>query len=191
MPFKDRVETVQAIVTIIAIITGGIWSYNLFIKERSHYPHANIEQKVSHIPLSKDKNLLRIDIGLTNTGSTGLFLKNYIIRVQQILPLITCEENKPCIENELNTTLKETKRKADKFSWLLLYERDNSYKEPIEIEPDEKEMMDFEFVIHSRVKAVRVYSYFQNESKTNDNKTIGWDTSAIYDFRKLDKERDR
>ena len=31
MKWKERIETAQAIVTIIAIIIGGFWTYNIFI----------------------------------------------------------------------------------------------------------------------------------------------------------------
>ena len=188
MTFKEKIETTQAIVTIFAILVGGIWGYNLFIRERKHYPHTNIEQKVSHIALSDDINLLRVDIGLTNTGKSMLVLKKSIIRVQQILPVLPCMEPEACAVKQVNAALKETERKEDRFTWPLLSKRNKIFEKPLDIEPGEKDVIDFEFAIPSKVEAVRIYSYFRNEEKTKGKDEVGWSTSTYYDFGKVGKE---
>ncbi|TFW62686.1 hypothetical protein CT676_00740 [Bradyrhizobium sp. MOS001] len=86
--FKEKVDIIQGLVTIAAIIIGGIWTYNVFIKERREYPHANIEQKITHLALSDQQNLLRVGLELTNTGSSLMLVDMSIVRVQQILPNI-------------------------------------------------------------------------------------------------------
>lgn len=188
MNIKEKIQTIQAAVSIIAIVVGGFWTYNLFIKERKHYAHANIEQKVSHITLSGRINLLRIDIGLTNTGNSRLILKRSVIRIQQILPILPCAEHEPCAVKEVNIALKETQRREDRFSWPLLSERNQIFEKTIDIEPGEKDVKDFEFIIPSDVKAVRVYSYFRNEQKTTSKDEVGWSISTYYDFEKSNKE---
>ena len=188
MTCKERIETIEAIVTIVAIILGGIWTYNLFIKERKHYPHANIEQKVSHVALSNDINLLRVDIGLTNTGNSRLVLKKSIIRIQQILPILPYIEQNIQAVKQVNAALKETERKEDRFSWPLLSERNKIFEKPLDIEPGEKDVIDFEFVIPSKVKAIRIYSYFRNEEKTKGKDEVGWSISTYYNFLKAEKE---
>lgn len=42
MNIKDKIETLAHVVTMLAIIVGGLWTYNIFIKERNSFPHANI-----------------------------------------------------------------------------------------------------------------------------------------------------
>ena len=185
---KEIAETIQAIVSIIAIIVGGVWTYKLFIKGREHYPHANIEQKVSHISLPNDKNLLRVEIGLTNTGTSRLLIKKSLIRIQQILPLPPCTQHNICAVNQINSSLEETERKEDRFSWHLLYKRTKIYEKQLDIEPSEKDVLDFEFVIPSKVEVVRIYSYFRNEKKTTGKDEVGWKLSTYYDFRKTDNE---
>lgn len=77
--FKEKVDAVQGIVTTVAILVGGLWTYNFFIKERQDYPHANIEQKLSHVVLSERVNLLRVGIEVSNTGRSYIGLGSSII----------------------------------------------------------------------------------------------------------------
>jgi hypothetical protein len=189
MTFKKKVETaneiaatVQAIVTIIAVIIGGLWTYNLFIKGRKEYPHANLEQKISHVTLSEGVNLLRIGIDVNNTGDIRMKIGRWTIRVQQILP-VRCPKQGVCAGNEVNEALRVTERQSDRFSWPLIAERDSSFEHPVDIEPGEKQALEFEFVIPSEVKVARVYSHFGNEQKLREGDEGGWAASSYYDFR--------
>jgi hypothetical protein len=185
---KERIEMVKNIVTIVAFLVGGYWTYTNFILERRAYPHASIEQKISHIPLSDQINLMRIEIGLTNTGNAILVSRRQLIRIQQILPMVPCKEGEPCATKQVNTALREAERKDDRFIWPLVAERKILVESPREIEPGEKDQIDFEFAVPSDIKVVRVYAYFQNDTKTKLYKDeIGWKTSIYYDFRKKGK----
>lgn len=181
MTFKEKVETVQAIVTIVAVCLGGIWTYMLFIKERVPYPRANVEQKISHIALSKRTNLLRIEIEVTNIGRTRLVSTKSITRVQQILPMSSCSKPEPCAVDEVNSTLEKTERKTDRFSWPLLAKREKS-QESLDIEPGEKGFIDFEFIVPSEVKVIRAYSWFRNDRRSKSGNEFGWTRSSYYEF---------
>jgi hypothetical protein len=189
MTFKDKVETAKSIVTIVAILVGGLWTYNLFIKERKQYPHANIEQKVSHVALSEHTNLLRVGIELSNTGSSRLLSGKLIIRIQQILPVPSCPKQGPCAKEEVNSALKEIDRKANRFSWPLIAEREHNFGKPLDIEPEEKDFIEYEFVVPTEIKAIRIYSYFRNDQKSKDQDEVGWAISSHYDFGKSKEER--
>jgi hypothetical protein len=177
--FKDWVDIAQSIVTIIAVFVGGLWTYDVFIKERHDYPHANIEHKITHLPLTDDKRLLRVGLELTNAGSSLMEIGQSIIRIQQILPVTSCL-NDPCAASQLKDASAELERKEDRFAWALIAERD--VKTTIEIEPGEKQSLDYEFVVPSTVKAVRIYTYFRNEQRSKTGKEIGWYASSYYDF---------
>ena len=182
MKFGEKVDIVQAIVTTIAIIIGGMWTYNVFIKERRHYPQATIEQYIEHISLSDEINLLHVKITLTNAGTSRLFLKKTIIRIQQIVPVPPCIAHQPCAAKAVNTALKKTQRNEDRFSWPLLSEREKIFERPLDIEPGEKDVVDFEFPVPLSVRAIRVYSYFKNEVKSTSDKEVGWTSSEYYRF---------
>jgi hypothetical protein len=177
--FKDWVDIAQSVVTIAAVFVGGLWTYDVFIKERHDYPHANIEHKTTHLSLSDKKRLLRVGLDLTNAGSALMEINQSIIRVQQILPAASCS-NGPCAASQLKDASAEIERKDDRFAWPLIAERD--IKTTIEIEPGEKQSLDYEFVVPSAIKAVRIYTYFRNEQKSKKDKEIGWYASSYYDF---------
>ena len=78
---------------------------------------------------------------------------------------------------------KAIERKEDRFSWPLLSERTKIFEKTMDIEPGEKDVIDFEFVLSSRVETIRIYSFFRNEQKTKGKDEVGWSISTYYDFR--------
>ena len=182
MVSKDNIEIVKSIVTIIAVIVGGLWTYNLFVKERQHYPHANISQQISHIKLTPEINLLLLKVEVENTGNSILPLRKSITRVQQILPILPCIKDAACAKNEINYSLRHVERNSNRFSWPMISERKNILESSINIEPDEKETFDLEFVLPSTVKSIRVYNYWRNEKKGVGDNEKGWSASKYYNF---------
>ena len=65
---KTWLESVQAVVTVVAIIVGAIWTYRVFIVQREGHAHLSIEEKVSHVPLTDRLNLVQVVLKLENTG---------------------------------------------------------------------------------------------------------------------------
>jgi hypothetical protein len=176
---KDWVDIAQSVVTIAAVFVGGLWTYDVFIKERHDYPHANIEHKTTHLSLTEKMLLLRVGLDLTNAGSSLMEIDQSTIRIQQILPAASCS-NDPCTASQLKEASAAVGRKDDRFAWPLIAERD--VKSTIEIEPGEKQSLDYEFVIPSTVKAVRIYTYFRNDRRSRKGREIGWYASSYYDF---------
>jgi hypothetical protein len=185
--FKEKIAAVQSVITILAVIVGGVWTYNIFIKERQHYPHVNIKQEVSHIELPDKTKLLHNRIILTNTGHVRLVVKEALATVGQILPL----DKKSSVAGELAAALKEKERKEDRFRWPLLCQRKKIFEKPMDIEPGEDDEIAFDFVIPSHVEVVRVYCWFQNEMKTKGDDKVGWRASLYYDLRKTIKEKEK
>jgi len=181
--FKEKLEIAQAIVTTAAVIVGGWWTYSLFIKEREEFPHANIELKLSHVALSDQANLLRVGIELTNSGKSLMKIGKSIIRVQQILPLLPCPKDGACAVNDVDAAVKQVDRKDDRFPWELIAERNETFTPPFDVEPGEKQSVDYEFATSSEAKVVRVYAYFRNDQRSTDGGEVGWETSSYYDFR--------
>ena len=182
---KDKVETIQAIISIVAIFVGGTWTYNIFIKERRNYPHANIEHEISHIKLSDEINLLIVNAEITNSGNTRLLLDKSKIRIQQIKPIPKCSSSEVCHINQINKALKEEQQELDRFSWPLVFERSKIWKPAVDIEPKEKQLLNFEFVISAKINYVRIYTHFPNSKKINNDKSnnkFGWSLSTYYNF---------
>ena len=182
MRFKETLEASQAIATIGAILVGGVWTYTVFVKERKQYPHANIEQRISHVALSQRANLLRVAVEVTNTGSSRLVIGKAIVRVQQVLPVLPCAPGETCADHEIDAALKKVERQADRFSWPLIAERSSSYDPPLDIEPQEKDFLEWEFAVPANVTVARIYTYFRNEQKSAEGNEVGWSMSSHHDF---------
>jgi hypothetical protein len=181
LTMKERIEIVQGVITILAIVVGGLWTYQVFIKERREYPHANIEQKISHVELSKSATLLRVGLELTNTGTSLMSIGLLIVRVQQVLPILPCPSDGVCAGKEISIALENVDRQEDRFSWALLGER--KVTTDVDIEPGERQTLDFEFAIPPDVKLARVYVYIRNEQKFKEGNDVGWTSARYYNVR--------
>src|SRR5438067_414425 len=65
---KDRINTVQSLVTVLALCVGAFWTYRLFIEQRQSYPRLKVEHQIQHWDISRDQVLLSVNEVLTNTG---------------------------------------------------------------------------------------------------------------------------
>ncbi len=183
MTLKEFCEIAQSVVTIGAVIIGGVWTYTIFGKERKQYPHVNIEHKLSHVTLPQGVNLLRAAMELTNQGSSKLVVGKWTIRVQQILPVEPCMGKGPCVVDEIKDATQAVMRKSNNFSWPMIAKREENSSDLINIEPEEKQTFEFEFAVPPEVKVARVYSYFRNDQISTLDSEIGWAMSSYYDFR--------
>jgi hypothetical protein len=180
---KSVLDIVQSLVTIGAVIFGGVWSYILFIQGRNWSPHANIEHKLSHIELSKELILMRVEIDVSNTGTSQLRLAKTVIRIQQILPISRCPAQGPCAKQEIKIASEKIERESDGFTWPLVAKRETISEDVGPIEPGEKQSLEYEFILPSDVKIVRVYTYFKNGIISEPKNEIGWEASSYYDLR--------
>jgi hypothetical protein len=85
----------------------------------------------------------------------------------------------------VNDAVEKVLRNNDHFDWPLIAERTSDATASIEIEPGEKQDLEFEFGVPAEVKVVRVYTYFRN-NQIKSGREIGWSASSDYDFRTLD-----
>jgi hypothetical protein len=172
--FKDVIDGIEALFTIIAIIVGGVWTYMLFIKRRQQYPRADITHKIINIPLTNGKTLLRVKTIISNPGEVLLTLASGETRVQQILPL----------SDDITADIavgKDPVVEGTEAGWPLLGRRVREGA-PCEIEPGEKDEICYDFVIDSGVQATFVYSYYRNIMKKD--RDIGWGLTTFNDMSK-------
>ena len=169
---KQIGESLAPITTIIALIFGGTWTYLLFIKTRKKYPSANIDHEICMVPISKEKNLLRINLKITNIGNTLIEVKNATLRVQQILP------TDAQIQSLIGVAEEENQQKVE---WPLLVDRQILWdSSKFEIEPNESDYIDYDVFIQSSVEAVLINSHVTNEEKGRREHPLGWHCSSIF-----------
>jgi hypothetical protein len=183
MWYKD-IKILNLIITTLAILGSAYWTYRTFIVERKAFPRAIIEQKTSHLLLSDDVNLIRVNMKIKNTGNTVLESNRATLKIEQILPLPTFIEDKECVLKSIYNDLKpyQTARTTPCFNWKILAKSEANL--PFILEPGEEDSIDFEFAVSSRIKVIRIYGYFHNKTLATDPNAMGWETSAYYDFSK-------
>ena len=105
---------IQKIVTVSAIIIGGLWTYNMFIMHREAYPKADISYEIEEIKLTDEYTFLQIFIKIKNTGNTVLRLLNGNVRLLDVsFPHVK-------IEKELSEYHNSIPREKPTFTWKTI-----------------------------------------------------------------------
>jgi hypothetical protein len=174
--YKDGADIAKDLAEIIGLGVGGLWTWRLFIKNRQDYPRAKITHTISHANLPGGKRWLRVTANVTNIGPVFLGLAEGFVWVQQILPPPS-EFTEKLHGGEDPVTRNETE-----YKWPLIAERKFDWKEsPREVEPNEEDHIQFDFVIDAEAALIEIYSYFENERKTS--RKIGWEETSLYEFK--------
>jgi hypothetical protein len=164
--------TIQSIATVFAIVVGGIWAFSAFRRKREHVPHLKVENRVSHWRVG-DSTVVRLTVHMENNGGVIARISHAMAWVQQVRPvpvdiaemIVSGKDPVPAGSNEIDWPLPVESRECD---WS---------QSPCEIEPDEVDDLQFDFVVPPHIEAVQVYSHLQNDAK---DKHIGWNTTTPY-----------
>lgn len=175
--FKNAAGAVQSVAAVIAIVVGGIWTYDLFIKQRKGVPQANVSHAVSFKQVSDTQVWVHVAVHFENTGETILRLVDGEARVQQILPLAAD------IAGAMTRNRDPVAAGKRVTPWPTLCYRQTPLD--IEIEPSETDTIFYEFFIPHQIRTIKVYSYFATEN--SGGRRLGWTGTSIHDV--LAKER--
>lgn len=180
-------RSLQAIVTIAAVIIGGFWTYQLFVRRRQAYPRVDVAHRIYHCRLPDGKVLLRVVLEVHNKGEILLVLDSGFTRLSQV---------QPC-ESELYEGDKQREIDWPVMSEKSIYTSDSAEElgrrdgkaETREVEPGETDEIPFDFIVGADVQIVLVYSYLKNARKRwkrvglcPKRREIGWNVSTLYDF---------
>ena len=177
--YKDSLQAVQALITVVAVLTAGLWSYLLFIRRRQKFPRARLTHEVISKLISSEKRLIRVVITVENVGEVLLEVERGEIHLQRIMPLgesvaskIAMEENSvPC---------------DDEIDWPALGVRELKWeKHELEVEPGEDENLHYDFVIDSDVETIQVYSHLKNRSKKR--RDLVWQCTTLVDLTPVER----
>jgi len=173
---KDLASIVQALITSLALIIGGIWTYQLFIRRRQRLPRAKIEHSVIAKAAGANANLLSINVIVSNTSDVLLPLTSGNIDVYQVFPAANEFQRK------LNDPQRVKCQRVNLMDWPLLFSYPERHpgKHTVEIEPGESEQFLYALLIHEEVKTVYIQSYFRNIAKRG--KTLGWGAETFQDI---------
>lgn len=164
---KEIVNILQSIFTIAAIIAAAWW----FFLQTEASPRVGISHSVTHHKIHDNWTWIYVSIKLENLGKIPVNFSSEKVWLQKILPI---DKNiKDRIEQDVS--LISEKGRVD---WPLIGE---SYQKEIDIDiyPGESDTLNYEFVIPSYIKTIRLYSFYQNQ-KQGFNK--GWRLVSLHDL---------
>lgn len=180
------IDSLLKIVSIVAIIAGGWWTYDNFSVERTHRTQVNTEHIVSHIHLkSDDAILLIITLKITNIGKILVKIQNLKLDVQQVLPLFQCIDykDKECTtdtKKEIKSSIRKRDIKNKNFSWPSI--KLIAYNKKTIIEPGESDYIDFEFAISCEVRTVRIQSSIETQDIATDKSEPSLNRASYYEL---------
>lgn len=210
MTLLQKIQSVQSAVSVVALLVGGAWAYNEFIRERPDRARAEIEiASIQRLALSSDKILIRTDVRISNSGRVQIQIDDVLYKIEQVLPACDSERDVPpgCYRDPmLDADVHAKDRNASRINWPDIAVFRGNVGGKMLLEPGEGQSVEFEFIVPADVQAVRVFAYIQNEAlctvsaskKRNDavstgsrkngqdrvsSECIGWTASALYDVR--------
>jgi hypothetical protein len=173
-------QALQAVVTVVALIIGGTWTYLLFVKNRLGKPSAKTSHQVTVRDMGDCGLLVHVGVLVQNQSAVLIKISKGEVRLLPVLPLapeisdrLRKRELPLCEGMEVEWTLVQSRR----VDWI---------QEPREIEPHESDTFYFDFVIDKPLFTFEVYSYFKNVSKCG--REIGWNTTTVHDVPKEDEQ---
>ena len=178
----ELLQAVQLVVTIGAILIGGLWTYLLFVRKRQKFPRASVTHRVAFEPVDDQKLLLRATVVIANKSEVLLSINHGDIWVQHVMPWPEMAAKAPIDGDKAE--------KKTELDWPILGERllDDS-KDRWELEPGETEELHFDFLLKRPLEVVQLYSYFRNSKKRlrprfrrpwGILREIGWNTTTLH-----------
>lgn len=178
---KDAASAIESIAKILALVVGGWWTWQTYVRKRVQFPSAKVEHVIHHWEDGELK-FLRVTVRMTNTGNVLIPIAEGCTWVQQLTPL------PPEVQNAICSGKDPMPPDATEFDWDMIKERTLKAGQ-FEIEPGEVEEFHFDFTIEQSVSRVLIYSHMENPTKSGwwGTKKIGWNLSTVYEIPKLRK----
>lgn len=152
---------IEAILTAAAILAGAWWTWRLFLRQRLHYPRANVEHRISHWPASENKRALHCAVRVMNVGSVLITFRSVMVRIYQLVP--PPEEVQKALEKGDDPVASN----EGEAPWEIIHERTCKWEdECYEIEPGESDEFLFDFFVDRSVAGIQVYSHLSNAKKS-------------------------
>jgi hypothetical protein len=184
---KGALEGLQTVLTIVALVVGGWWTYRAFVRGRESYPSCDMALQITDRILDAGIRLLHVKVSLHNHGHVLARLETAsgFVRVQQVLPLV--------VDLETQKVALSDNKALPAIEWPLLVEAEFPKESLCEIEPGETETFDVDLLTPDAAQAVRIHAHCRNSRKRlrfdwskqglRITKQIGWRVSAFYEIK--------
>ncbi len=175
--FNELVGIFQSLITIAAILVGGIFAIFKLQLFRDLQPHLTITQEVSDRYVGESYVHIAVTSTLSNRSRVKVEVRKGLFRVQKILP--TSDEE----VEQLYSQVYVDREQAD-LQWPTLVDLSRIWEQnQLVIEPGESHQETWEVLLSSDVRSVLVYAYFYNPSSYLDSEAAeGWAATTIHDI---------
>jgi hypothetical protein len=181
---KDFIQIIESCVTIAAVIVGGLWGYNLFVRYRQRFPRAILSHSISHFPLGRGRSLLHVQVTISNAGQVLLNIVSVTTRVQRVLPIPST------ISDALESEPGPVPPGESEVPWPLVSELDSQFMPgQFEVEPGEHDEIHYDFFIPDDLKVLEVYTSVANQAKPG--RDLSWNITTIHQVPTDSTRRDK
>jgi len=183
-----RVEILKSFTEMVAVVIAGIWTYELYIKNRYDHPYPKIRHEIKHYFMEKGFIYISVFVTVTNEGKTKLDLgsgKMILRQVPQLSPA-----NQEVLENTIKNKQEDYIRlgkveklfidEGQRIGWVTLGTREwkqlrGGLKE---LEPGQTREIQFDFLLlENDVQSVEAISYFEYAKSS-------WELVTLYSLSK-------
>ena len=171
-------ETIQSVVTVIAILAGGYFAFSRLQIFRTFEPHLTISHRVSHRRLSDSYMHIDATAVLQNNSKVQIELREGFVLLQGISPVS---------DEEAESLYAGTSEDGgyENLQWPVLEDIERVWGESrLVVEPGESHAETFEFIIGvSDYQSVLIYTYFYNPRASKSRGSAkGWGATTVYDM---------
>ena len=171
---KDLVAIIQSLVTVVAIVGGGIFAYYKLQIFRTFEPHLTISHEVSHRYIGDSYVHIAVTATLYNSSKVKMELRKGFFLLQQISPL--SDEEVKSLQDQVFEN-----QEFQHIQWPTLEEVEREFgKGELIVEPGESHPETFEFILSQWYDSVMIYTYFYNPMSSQPQ---GWVASNVYDIK--------
>ena len=173
-PLGRWTDIALALVTIVAILVGGLFAAVKFELFRDFEPHLTISHTVNHRRVGESYVHVDLTVMLQNSSKVKVELREGFFFLQRLMPVT---------DAEVEQIYSDAYERADpqQFVWPILEEAYRKWNEnELIIEPGEAYNELLEFIVSSEVRSVIIYTYFYNPGPSSV--PTGWHRATVYDI---------
>lgn len=174
---SDLASIFGSVVTVIAIVFGGVLALVKLQAFRDFEPHLTVSHRVFHRPIGDSYLHIDVTAEMHNTSKVQVEIREGLFLLQRISPTSDKE-----IEDLFEKTF--VKKQERSLQWPTLYEVGSDWeKGELTVEPGESHHESIEFITANDVESVIIYTYFSNPKFPESSSTPkGWSATTIYDI---------
>ena len=174
---KDVLWGMQAGVTVLAVVLGGIFAAYKWQVFRESEPHLTITHEVSHRPVGASYVHIAVTAMLHNSSKVHIELREGFYRLQQVAPVSDEEVESVYAQVFVDGEFEE-------LQWPILEEAPRTWnKSELIVEPGATHSETFEFIVAGAVEAVTMYTYFYSSTYSPGAQTAeGWGAITVHDM---------